>query len=50
MVLSVGVIADGIGGENAGERAAELTATTIFREPRKLSRTEHPPYAGGGVE
>ena len=30
MVLSVGVIADGIGGENAGERAAELTATTIF--------------------
>ena len=30
MVLSVGVIADGIGGENAGERAAELTASTIF--------------------
>jgi protein phosphatase len=30
IVLSVGVIADGIGGENAGERAAELTVTTIF--------------------
>jgi protein phosphatase len=29
-VLSVGIIADGIGGENAGERAAELTVTTIF--------------------
>jgi len=30
IVLSLGVIADGIGGENAGERAAELTATTVF--------------------
>ncbi len=30
LVLSVGIIADGIGGENAGERAAELTVTTIF--------------------
>ncbi|MCH7567576.1 MAG: hypothetical protein IH787_07975, partial [Nitrospirae bacterium] len=29
LVLSVGIIADGIGGENAGERAAELTVTTI---------------------
>jgi protein phosphatase len=26
----MGVIADGIGGENAGERAAELTVTTVF--------------------
>ncbi|MFQ5922851.1 MAG: PP2C family protein-serine/threonine phosphatase, partial [Anaerolineales bacterium] len=30
IVLSVGVVADGIGGENAGERAAELTVTTVF--------------------
>ena len=30
LVLSVGIIADGIGGENAGERAAELTVTTLF--------------------
>ncbi|MFQ5942831.1 MAG: protein phosphatase 2C domain-containing protein [Anaerolineales bacterium] len=30
LILSVGVIADGIGGENAGERAAELTVTTVF--------------------
>src|SRR3972149_10232375 len=33
--LTVGVIADGIGGENAGERAAEVTVQSIF-EP--LSR------------
>ncbi|MEK6588531.1 MAG: protein phosphatase 2C domain-containing protein, partial [Chloroflexota bacterium] len=29
-VLSLAVVADGIGGENAGERAAELTVTSIF--------------------
>ena len=42
MVLSVGVIADGIGGENAGERAAELTATTIF-ENLESSREQNIP-------
>jgi protein phosphatase len=30
LLLSLAVVADGIGGENAGERAAELTVTTIF--------------------
>ena len=29
-LVSLAVVADGIGGENAGERAAELTVTTIF--------------------
>lgn len=28
--VQLGVVADGIGGENAGERAAELTVTTVF--------------------
>lgn len=28
--LTVGLVADGIGGENAGERAAELTVTVVF--------------------
>ncbi|MCH7610710.1 MAG: protein phosphatase 2C domain-containing protein [Chloroflexi bacterium] len=42
MVLSVGVIADGIGGENAGERAAELTVTTVF-ESLQHSRERNVP-------
>ncbi|MGH2621333.1 MAG: PP2C family protein-serine/threonine phosphatase, partial [Anaerolineales bacterium] len=29
-LVSLAIVADGIGGENAGERAAELTVTTIF--------------------
>jgi protein phosphatase len=28
--IALGVVADGIGGENAGERAAEITVSTIF--------------------
>ncbi|NIM94878.1 MAG: SpoIIE family protein phosphatase [Anaerolineales bacterium] len=28
--MTLGVVADGVGGENAGERAAELTVTTVF--------------------
>jgi protein phosphatase len=30
LVIALAVVADGIGGENAGERAAELTVSTVF--------------------
>ena len=41
-LLSLAVIADGIGGENAGERAAELTLTTIFEHCQNSEETNLP--------
>ena len=41
-LLSLAVIADGIGGENAGERAAELTVTTIFEYFQNSEETNLP--------
>jgi protein phosphatase len=40
--LSLGVVADGIGGENAGERAAELTVQTVIDHSRASSETNVP--------
>jgi protein phosphatase len=42
LLLSLAVVADGIGGENAGERAAELTLTTIFQYCQNSEETNLP--------
>jgi len=42
MTLSLGVVADGIGGANAGERAAEVTVNTIFEHCRHASGKDVP--------
>ena len=42
LLLSLAVVADGIGGENAGERAAELTLTTIFLYCQNSEETNLP--------
>ena len=41
-LLTLAVIADGIGGENAGERAAELTVTSIFEYCQNSEETNLP--------
>ena len=40
--LALGVVADGIGGENAGERAAELTVQTVIDHSRASSESNVP--------
>jgi protein phosphatase len=40
--LALGVVADGIGGENAGERAAELTVQTVIDHSRNSTETNVP--------
>jgi len=42
LLLSLAVVADGIGGENAGERAAELTVTTIYEYCQNSEETNLP--------
>lgn len=42
LVLTLGVVADGIGGENAGERAAEVTANVIFEHCERSSERDIP--------
>jgi protein phosphatase len=40
--LTLGVVADGVGGENAGERAAELAVKTIFDHCRRSTSEDIP--------
>ena len=40
--IALGVVADGIGGENAGERAAELTVQTVIDHSRASSESNVP--------
>jgi len=40
--MALGVVADGIGGENAGERAAELTVQTVIDHSRASSESNVP--------
>lgn len=40
--ISLGIVADGIGGENAGERAAELTVSTVVEHVRASRETNLP--------
>lgn len=40
--ITLGIVADGIGGENAGERAAELTVDTVFEVCAKSAEHDVP--------
>ena len=42
LTLDLAVVADGIGGENAGERAAEMTVEEVFEHARTSSETDIP--------
>jgi serine/threonine protein phosphatase PrpC len=40
--MTLGIVSDGVGGENAGERAAELTVQTILDQCRQSTSTDIP--------
>jgi serine/threonine protein phosphatase PrpC len=42
LTFTLGVVADGIGGANAGERAAELTVNTVFEHSRHAPGSDIP--------
>ena len=42
LAISLAVVADGIGGENAGERAAEVTVSTVFEHCERSRETDIP--------
>jgi protein phosphatase len=42
VVMTLGVVADGIGGENAGERAAEVTVSTVFKHCARSQNRDVP--------
>ncbi|MEW6566697.1 MAG: protein phosphatase 2C domain-containing protein [Chloroflexota bacterium] len=40
--IALGIVADGIGGENAGERAAEITVSTVFEHCERSTERDIP--------
>ena len=50
LVLDLAVVADGIGGENAGERAAEMTIDEVFEYARNSQDTDIPMLLQTAVE
>jgi protein phosphatase len=47
--MTLGVVADGIGGENAGERAAEVTVTTVLEACRGSTERDIPALLEGAL-
>lgn len=48
--VTLGVVADGIGGENAGERAAEVTVTSVFDFCARSTEKDIPRLLKGALE
>lgn len=48
--LALGVVADGIGGENAGERAAEITVSSVFEHVGKSTERDVPNLLKSALE
>jgi serine/threonine protein phosphatase PrpC len=50
LTLTLGIVSDGVGGENAGERAAELTVQTILEQCKQSTSQDIPQILRSALE